>query len=188
MIRKEFAAKVSQRFHKRFTNDSQFIHKGFTNVAQRIRKGFAMDSQSIHKEITQDSQRIHKGFTKGFTKDSHRIHNGFAMDSHRIHNGVTKDSQSHGGAPAGHRRDTAGHRLPVGMLLVRPRPSHRRISSRPPTQLRLARPHARTARTTRTETEIDFPVGLTPQPPIYLFWAKSQPRKTPTSTIHHKIA
>ena len=37
--------------------------------------------------------------------------------------------------------------------MVRPRPSHRRISSRPPTQLRLARTHG------THETEIDFPVG-----------------------------
>ena len=44
---------------------------------------------------------------------------------------------------AGHRRDTAGHRLPEGKHLVRPRLSDRRFSSRPPTQLRLAR----TART-----------------------------------------
>ena len=86
-----------------------------------------------------------------------------------------------GRTAAGHRQDTkekittppCSGRGPVcreGKHLVRPRPSHRRISSRPPTQLRLARTHG----THEHETEIDFPVGVrslfhvgpTPQPPM----------------------
>ena len=75
-------------------------------------------------------------------------------------------------------RDTGGTPRATGCRrenhLVRPRPSHRRISSRPPTQLRLARTHG----THEHETEIDFPVGVrslfhvgpTPQPPIHCPW------------------
>ena len=169
-----------KRFHIDFTLISQRVHIDVKTTTQRFHIFTARSAANFfHRIFT--AQSFHIAFTMAvFATISHRFHIDFKTITQRSHIFTARSAAIFFHPAPGTTPGTTRNRPGTGRAatttttttpqILSPSPSYRGESPpHAPTQLRLARPHARHARH-EPETEIDFPVGvtqeLTPQPPM----------------------
>jgi hypothetical protein len=159
---------MSLRFHIEFASSSLRFHFDFTLISIRLHFDFTSDSLRFHIDSTSSSLRFHFDFTLisirfhfDFTSDSLRVHFDFTSNSLRLSFDLT--SISHG--EKGTRHATQGKRENSAGQKGKGKTPSRDLSSNSTWQP--DRAHARTKRN-------DFPVGVTPQPPIYALQTNNQ--------------